>query len=66
MDDNYRVKEGELLVQLDKEPYQVQVDIKRAAVEVAETDLAAATAQVHGQVARPGPLATSSNTPSRT
>ena len=46
VDDNYRVKKGALLVQLDKEPYQVQVDIKKAALEVAETDLAAAQAQV--------------------
>src|SRR5262249_16613824 len=43
---------GDLLVQLDKEPYQVQVAIKKAAVEAAETDLAAAQAQVRGQVAQ--------------
>ncbi len=29
VDDNLRVKKGDLLVQLDKEPYQVQVEIKR-------------------------------------
>jgi len=52
VDDNYRVKKGNLLVQLDKEPYQVQVDIKKAAVAVAETDLAAAQAQVRGLVAQ--------------
>ncbi len=52
VDDNYRVKKGDLLVQLDKEPYQVQVAIKRAAVAVAETNLAAARAQVRGQVAQ--------------
>ena len=51
VDDNYRVKKGALLVQLDKEPYQVQVAIKKAAVEAAETDLAAAQAQVRGLVA---------------
>src|SRR5262249_9094329 len=39
VDDNYRVKRGDVLVQLDKEPYQVQVDIKRAAVVSAEADL---------------------------
>ena len=33
MDDNNRVRKGDLLVQLDKEPYQVQVDITQAAVE---------------------------------
>src|SRR5439155_7190345 len=52
VDDNYRVKKGALLVQLDKEPYQVQVAIKQAAVEAAQTDLAAAQAQVRGLVAQ--------------
>lgn len=52
VDDNYRVKKGALLVQLDKEPYQVQVAIKKSAVKVAETNLAAAEAQVRSQVAQ--------------
>src|SRR5262249_38178864 len=52
VDDNYRVKKGALLVQLDKEPYQVQVDLKKAAVEVAQTNLFAAEAQARGQVAQ--------------
>jgi membrane fusion protein (multidrug efflux system) len=52
VDDNYRVKKGAVLVQLDKEPYQVQVAIKQAAVAAAETDLAAAQAQVRGLVAQ--------------
>ena len=51
VDDNYRVKKGDLLVQLDKEPYQVQVAIKQAAVAAAEADLTAAQAQVRGLVA---------------
>ena len=51
VDDNYRVKKGDLLVQLDKEPYQVQVQIQKAAVDVAEADLTAAQAQVRGQLA---------------
>jgi membrane fusion protein, multidrug efflux system len=42
VDDNMRVKKGDLLVQLDKEPFQVQVSLKRAAVRVAEANLAAA------------------------
>ena len=46
VDDNNRVKKGDLLVQLDREPYQVQVDIKKAAVVSAEADLKAAEAQV--------------------
>jgi membrane fusion protein (multidrug efflux system) len=52
VDDNYRVKKGSLLVQLDKEPYQVQVALKEAAVEVAETNLVAARAQVQAQLAQ--------------
>ena len=38
VDDNERVKKGDLLVQLDKEPYQVQVDIKKAALVAAEAE----------------------------
>ncbi len=52
VDDNYRVKAGDLLVQLDKEPYQVQVAIQQAAVAVAEANLTAAKAQVRGQLAQ--------------
>ncbi len=52
VDDNYRVKKGAVLVRLDKEPYQVQVAIKKAAVVTAEADLAAAQAQVRAQVAQ--------------
>jgi membrane fusion protein (multidrug efflux system) len=51
VDDNYRVKKGGLVVQLDKEPYQVQVAIRKAAVASAEADLVAAQAQVRGLVA---------------
>jgi membrane fusion protein (multidrug efflux system) len=51
VDDNYRVKQGELLVQLDREPYQVMVDIKKAAVVNAEADVTAAQAQVRGVLA---------------
>jgi membrane fusion protein, multidrug efflux system len=45
VDDNNRVHKGDLLVQLDKEPYQVKVDIAQAAVGVAESDLLAAQAK---------------------
>jgi membrane fusion protein (multidrug efflux system) len=51
VDDNERVKKGDLLVQLDKEPYRVQVAIKKSAVGSAEADLAAAYAQVRALVA---------------
>lgn len=50
VEDNNRVKTGDLLVQLDPEPYQVQVDIKQAAVAVAEADLAEANAQVRSYI----------------
>jgi membrane fusion protein, multidrug efflux system len=52
VDDNYRVKKGDLLVQLDKEPYQVQVAIRQAAVGAAEADLVAARAQVQAIAAQ--------------
>jgi membrane fusion protein, multidrug efflux system len=48
VDDNYRVQKGELLVELDKEPYQIAVSQKRAAVDTAEADLQAATAEARG------------------
>jgi membrane fusion protein, multidrug efflux system len=52
VDDNVRVKKGDLLVQLDKEPYQVQVNIKKSAVLAAEKNLVAAVAQARGVVAQ--------------
>jgi membrane fusion protein, multidrug efflux system len=48
VDDNSRVHKGDLLVRLDKEPLQDAVDEKKAAVDVAEADLNAATATVRG------------------
>ena len=48
VDDNNRVRKGDLLVQLDKEPYQVQVNLAQTAVTAAEADLGAARAQVRG------------------
>jgi membrane fusion protein (multidrug efflux system) len=52
VDDNYRVKKGDLLVQLDREPFQVQVAIRQAAVTVAEADVVAAHAQVRSIAAQ--------------
>jgi membrane fusion protein (multidrug efflux system) len=51
VDDNYRVKRGDILVQLDREPYRVQLEIKKAALRVAETNLIAARARVYSQIA---------------
>src|SRR3974390_2504306 len=52
--DNNRVKRGDLLVQLDKEPYQVQVALKRTAVRAAEVNLTAAEAKARGLEAQLG------------
>jgi membrane fusion protein, multidrug efflux system len=52
VDDNGRVRKGDLLVELDPEPYQVQVAIKQAAVEVAQANLVLAEANVRGLVAQ--------------
>jgi membrane fusion protein, multidrug efflux system len=46
VDDNNRVRKGDILVQLDPEPYQVQVHIAQAAVDSAKSDLVLAQAQV--------------------
>lgn len=48
VEDNNRVRKGDVLVQLDREPYQVQVHIAESAVVVAQADLAAAQAQARG------------------
>jgi membrane fusion protein (multidrug efflux system) len=46
VDDNNRVHKGDLLAELDKEPYRVVVAEKQAAVDTAKADLQAATASV--------------------
>ena len=48
VDDNYRVRKGDLLVQLDKEPFQIAVAIKKAAVVTATADLQVAKSKVRG------------------
>ena len=44
VNDNNRVQKGDLLVELDKEPYRVAVSEKQAAVDTAQADLQAAIA----------------------
>ena len=44
VDDNNRVHKGDLLAELDKEPYRVAVSEKQAAVDTAKADLQAAIA----------------------
>ncbi|MFZ0658010.1 MAG: biotin/lipoyl-binding protein, partial [Candidatus Binataceae bacterium] len=48
VDDNNRVRKGTLLVQLDKEPYQVKVEIAQAALSVAQAGNVTAQAKVRG------------------
>jgi membrane fusion protein, multidrug efflux system len=52
VDDNNRVHQRDLLVELDREPYQVIVAVKKAAVDTAKADLDAAKANVRGIEAR--------------
>ena len=66
VDDNYRVKKGALLVQLDKEPFEDQVAVKQAAVEAAEADLVAAQAQSRGLAAQARANRFQLNGPSKT
>jgi membrane fusion protein (multidrug efflux system) len=54
VDDNQHVKKGDLLVQLDKEPYQVQAALKRAAVRNADANLIAAESTARGLEAQLG------------
>ena len=48
VEDNNRVRKGQLLAELDKEPYQLAVSQKEAAVDTAKADLDAAKAAVRG------------------
>jgi membrane fusion protein (multidrug efflux system) len=48
VDDNKRVNQGDLLLRIDPKPFQVQVDLKRSAVQLAKADVVAAEAQVRG------------------
>jgi membrane fusion protein (multidrug efflux system) len=51
VDDNNAVHKGDLLVELDKEPYKVQVEVKQAALVRAQADLLAAKARARGSLA---------------
>jgi len=48
VDDNNRLHKGDLLVELDKEPFRDAVAVKKAAVDTAEADLQADRATVRG------------------
>jgi membrane fusion protein (multidrug efflux system) len=48
VDDNNAVRKGDVLVELDPEPFQVQVDIAQASLTAAKADQIAAFASVRG------------------
>jgi len=50
VDDNNRVKKGDVLVELDPKPYQVQVEIKQATVDNAQANLVLARANIRGLI----------------
>jgi len=50
VDNNNRVRKGDVLLELDPEPYQVQVAIKQAALDAAQANLAVADANVRGLI----------------
>jgi membrane fusion protein, multidrug efflux system len=50
VDDNNRVRKGDVLLELDRQPYQVQVAIKQAAVSTAQANLALAQDNVRGLI----------------
>jgi membrane fusion protein (multidrug efflux system) len=50
VDDNNRVTTGDILVELDSEPYRVHLAIKQAALEAAQADIVVAEAAVRGQI----------------
>jgi membrane fusion protein (multidrug efflux system) len=50
VDDNMRVKAGDILVEIDPEPLQVQLNIQQALVGVAEANLVAAHSQIEGLI----------------
>ena len=52
VEDNHRVRRGDVLVELDSEPFRVQVAIKQAAVDSAQANLVVAQATVRGSVAK--------------
>jgi membrane fusion protein (multidrug efflux system) len=51
VEDNNRVRKGDLLVELDKQPYEAQVEVKQAALARAQADLLAAKALARGTLA---------------
>ena len=51
VDDNNRVRKGDILVQLDKTPYKVIVEVNKALVGTAKAELLVAEDEVRGMIA---------------
>ncbi len=52
VDDNNRVHRGDVLVKLDREPYEIQLALKKAALENAHADLVATQDRLRGIAAQ--------------
>lgn len=52
VDDNNRVKKGDVLVRIDPEPFQIEVASRQAALDVAEADLELTRATTQAQIAQ--------------
>lgn len=52
VDDNKRVKKGDVLVRLDPEPFRIQVETKQATLDVARADLELAKANTQALIAQ--------------
>ena len=65
VDDNNRVKKGDILVELDKQPYQIDVDLKKAIVATAQANLLVAKDDVARWSPKPVPIGSSCSTRSK-
>jgi len=52
VDNNNRVRKGDILIKLDKEPYQIQLELQKAVVENAKANLTVAQDEVRAMVAQ--------------
>ena len=52
VDDNNRVKKGDILIEIDKQPFQIDVDLKKAMVATAQANLLVAQDEVRAMVAQ--------------
>jgi len=52
VDDNNRVRKGDILVELDKEPYRIQLELQKAVLENAKANVTVAQDEVRAMVAQ--------------